>query len=66
MVNREIDVAAFGKSLQKKYIAAIPELTGRHPGTTTIQSLKIQEYIEWNQLPYNSASIGAGGCNAYC
>lgn len=50
----------FGKELRLAYIELIPKLENRDPGERTIQSLKIQENIEWDKLPYDSTAIGAG------
>ena len=46
--------------MRDEYIYDIPLLETRHPGDTTMNSLELQKSIEWNKLPYNSKSIGAG------
>jgi ADP-ribosylglycohydrolase len=36
-------------------------MEGRHPGLTTMNSLRMMESgLEWNKLPYNPMAIGAG------
>lgn len=53
-------VNEFGTKLREEYLKVMPLLENRHPGRVTMESLKKQQSIEWNQLPYNSQAIGNG------
>ncbi len=50
----------FGKLLRTEYLSKKNLIQNRDPGQTTMDSLEMQESIEWNKLPYNSKAIGAG------
>ena len=54
------DLQTFGEKLRDAYLETRPLLENRDPGQTTMSSLKIQENIKWDQLPYNSGSIANG------
>jgi len=56
----EIDIKEFGLRLRTAYIATIPLIKNRDPGNTTINSLEMQQSIEWDKLPYNSNAKGNG------
>ena len=48
------------KKAKELYLAAEPIIKDRHPGVTTMTSLEVQRTIAWNNLRYDSASIGNG------
>lgn len=50
----------FGRKIRLAYLGCTTLVINRDPGIITIDSLKIQETIEWNELPYNSKNIGNG------
>ena len=51
----------FGTALREKYISLIDDLSDRHPGITTMESLKmLRDGIPWNGINYNSMAIGSG------
>ncbi len=50
----------FGSELRKAYLETLPIMENRHPGTTTVRNLGVQQNIQWNQLPYDASAIGAG------
>jgi ADP-ribosylarginine hydrolase len=51
----------FGNKLKKSYLKSVPLIKNRHAGETTMNSLEIQKKTkEWNKIPYNKKSIGAG------
>lgn len=54
------DLNVFGADLKLAYLGVLSKLENRHPGEKTIQSLLIQQNIEWNKLPYDASAIGAG------
>lgn len=54
------NIPQFGIDLKKSYLEAVPIIENRDPGITTMDSLKIQKYIEWNKLPYDAKHKGAG------
>lgn len=54
------NINEFGQKLREAYLASVPSLVNRHPGVTTMNSLDIQQNIQWDKLPYNSRAIGAG------
>lgn len=60
LVDGFFDIDDFGNKIKNAYIATLPLIENRHPGTTTITSLEVQKNIDWNKLPYNKNSIAAG------
>lgn len=56
----EKDMMDFMILLRERYLALIPYMVDRDPGQTTMNSLEILKNLKWNELPYNTRSIGAG------
>lgn len=54
------DIDVFGEKLRERYLQSMPLLEGRHPGTTTIESLESQKSLKWDALPYNARHRGNG------
>ena len=54
------NIEDFGKKLRLEYLKTLPDIVNRHPGNATYDSLEIQKNIQWNELPYNSRTIGNG------
>ncbi len=54
------NVEDFGKKVKEEYVKSIPLIKDRYPGTTTMSALEFQKINEWNKLPYDSESKGAG------
>lgn len=60
LLNGFKDINDYGSKLRKAYLDNLSLIKDRHGGNTTIQSLGIQENIEWNKLPYDSQATGSG------
>lgn len=50
----------FGLRIKNAYLETKKLIVNRDPGQTTMNGLEMQETIEWDKLPYNRKSIGAG------
>jgi ADP-ribosylglycohydrolase len=59
-----LDYQNFGEKLREAYLRLYNELEDtseiRAPGKTTMESLRTQRNIKWNELPYNPDNKGAG------
>jgi ADP-ribosylglycohydrolase len=54
------NIQEFGEKIKEEYIKSVPLIKNRYPGTTTLSALNFQRTGEWNKLPYDSESKGAG------
>lgn len=50
----------FGNKIKEEYVKSIPLIKNRYPGNTTMSALNFQKINEWDKLPYDSDSKGAG------